>query len=329
MENTLSEHITAADSGAAYDAACKRLLANKNILAWILKCCLEEYRECSVEEIAEKYIEGTPQIAQEAVNPDEVAGSERIRGIQTEDSSICEGTITYDIRFLAAVPGTDEAIRLIINVEAQNDFYPGYPIIKRGIYYCGRMISSQYGTEFTAPQYSKIKKVYSIWVCKNPPKNRRNTINRYSIKEENLVGNVKEAVENYDLLSAVMICLGTHDEEADTGILKLLEVLLSSERKAEEKKRILKEEFFIQMDAALESEVTLMCNLSKGVREEGIQQGIQQGIQKGIQQGRREMLMESIVNLMGAMKLTGEQAMAALGIPEADREWYAKELDKK
>ena len=41
------------------------------------------------------------------------------------------------------------------------------------------------------------------------------------------------------------------------------------------------------------------------------------------------MLMESIVNLMGAMKLTGEQAMAALGIPEADREWYAKELDKK
>ena len=75
------------------------------------------------------------------------------------------------------------------------------------------------------------------------------------------------------------------------------------------------------MNTTLESEVTLMCNLSKGVREEGIQQGIQQG--------RREMLMESIVNLMGAMKLTGEQAMAALGIPEADREWYAKELDKK
>ncbi|MBM6804528.1 hypothetical protein H6B07_18200 [Mediterraneibacter glycyrrhizinilyticus] len=44
----------------------------------------------------------------------------------------------------------------------------------------------------------------------------------------------------------------TNDEEADTGILKLLEVLLSSERKAEEKKRILEEEFFIQTDTALE-----------------------------------------------------------------------------
>ena len=108
----------------------------------------------------------------------------------------------------------------------------------------------------------------------------------------------------------------TNDEEADTGILKLLEVLLSSERKAEEKKRILEEEFFIQMDAALESEVTLMCNLSKGVREEGIQQG------------RQETLMESIANLMRSMKLTCEQAMAALGIPEADWEWYAKKLNK-
>ena len=146
---------------------------------------------------------------------------------------------------------------------------------------------------------------------------RRNTINRYSIKEENLIGEVKEAVENYDLLSAVMICLGNCESEAETGILKLLEVLLSSARGAEEKKRILQEEFSIEMNTTLESEVTLMCNLSKGVREEGIQQG------------RREMLMESIVNLMGAMKLTGEQAMAALGIPEADREWYAKELDKK
>ncbi len=321
MENTLSEHITTSDKGAAYDAACKRLLANKIILAWILKCCLEEYKNCDVAEIAEKYIESMPQIAQEAVNPDEIAGSERIQGLQNEDSSIREGTITYDIRFLATVPGTDDTIRLIINIEAQNNFYPGYPIIKRGIYYCGRLISSQYGTEFTAPHYSKIKKVYSIWICTNPPQNRRNTMNRYSIKEENLIGEVKETVENYDLISAIMICLGNHEEEAEEGILKLLEVLLSSKRKTEEKKKILREEFSINMSTMLEREMVLMCNLSEGVREEGIRQGIQQG--------RREVLLESIGNLMEAMKLTCEQAMAALGIPEADRAWYAKELNKK
>jgi len=42
---------TAGDS-ASYDAACKRLLANKVILAWIMKSCMEEYRNCSIEEIA-------------------------------------------------------------------------------------------------------------------------------------------------------------------------------------------------------------------------------------------------------------------------------------
>lgn len=56
VENTLARNITVARDKAAYDAACKRLLANKVILAWIMKSCLEEYRDFDVEVIAEKYI---------------------------------------------------------------------------------------------------------------------------------------------------------------------------------------------------------------------------------------------------------------------------------
>ena len=47
-ENTLAKNITAAWDKAAYDAACKRLLANKTILAWVMKSCLEEYRDFAV-----------------------------------------------------------------------------------------------------------------------------------------------------------------------------------------------------------------------------------------------------------------------------------------
>jgi len=32
--------------------------------------------------------------------------------------------------------------------------------------------------------YEKIEKVYSIWICMNPPKNRENTITRYRLVEE-------------------------------------------------------------------------------------------------------------------------------------------------
>lgn len=54
------------------------------------------------------------------------------------------------------------------------------------------MISSQYSVEFTDNHYEQVKKVYSIWICANPPKYRENTINRYVIQEENLVGEIME-----------------------------------------------------------------------------------------------------------------------------------------
>ena len=98
VENILAKNITAAGAQGEYDAACKRLLANKIILAWIMKSRLEEFQDFAVDEIAEKYIEGIPQIAQTAVNPDEIPDSqgEQIEGSKTEDSTIKEGTVTYE-----------------------------------------------------------------------------------------------------------------------------------------------------------------------------------------------------------------------------------------
>lgn len=325
IENILAKNITAAGEKAAYDAACKRLLANKVILAWIMKSCMEEYKAHSINEIAERYIEGIPQIAEAAVNLDEdgYEGSEQIRGAKNEDSTIQEGTITYDIRFLAIVPGTGEMIRLIINVEAQNDFYPGYPIIKRALYYCSRMISSQYGSEFTETHYEKIRKVYSIWICPNPPKKRENTITRYCVQEENLVGQVLEQKENYDLLTVVMICLGHAGDDNYTGILKLLDVLLSSDKEAEEKKKILQEDFDIAMTKTLESEVSAMCNLSKGVEERGIAIGLERGMERGLERGLEAATLNAIRNLMETLKLAAEQAMEALKVPKEEKVKYA------
>lgn len=318
-ENMLARNLVSAGKNASYDASCKRLLANKEILAWIMKSCLEEYRDFDVDEIAEKYIEGDPQVAQMELNPDEGMGeSGQIKGMNTEDSTIREGTIAYDIRFWATVPKKAEAIRLIINIEAQNDFYPGYPLVKRGIYYCSRMISSQYGTEFIEAHYEKMKKVYSIWICPHPPKNRENTITRYFIQEENLIGEALEKRENYDLMTVIMICLGRSGSDRYQGILKLLDVLLSSEREVEEKKKILQEEFDIRMTKTLESEVSIMCNLSKGIEESGIKKGIKEGIKEGV--------LSSIKNLMESMGWPVEQAMEALKVPKSEQQQYANML---
>lgn len=173
-ETTVAQGLRVTDGSAGYDEACKRILSEKAILARIMKACLEEYKDCDVDDIAELYIEGSPEVSAVPVLPDEDGAL--INGMDTADKSMREGTIYYDIRFRAVVPKGGERIALIIIVEAQNDFYPGYPLIKRAVYYSCRAISSQYGREFTGSHYENIKKVYSIWICMDPPKKRKNGI---------------------------------------------------------------------------------------------------------------------------------------------------------
>ena len=264
----------------AYDAACKRVLSEKSILAWIMKSCLDEYRDCSIQEIAEKYIEGQPQVGEVPVLPDTAP---RIHGLDTEDKSTAEGTVLYDVRFRAAAPSDGKPIGLIINVEAQNKYHTGYPLVKRGIYYCSRMLSAQHGTEFMNSEYGKIKKVCSIWICLHPPKYRENTITKYRIVEENLVGAAHENAVDYDLLSVFMVCVGGPGNKNHTGILRLLEALFSESLPPAEKKKILQDEFDINMSRAFETEVSEMCNLSQGVWEKGMQSGMEKGMEKGIQ----------------------------------------------
>ena len=44
-------------------------------------------------------------------------------------------------------------------------------------------------------------------------------IQQYSIREEPIVGEAKEEVQNYDLMSAVMICLGEETGKNYGGLL--------------------------------------------------------------------------------------------------------------
>ena len=60
VQNALANRIDTAGEMISYDEACKQVLANKTILAWIMKGCLKEYNDCSISDIAERYIEGEP-----------------------------------------------------------------------------------------------------------------------------------------------------------------------------------------------------------------------------------------------------------------------------
>ena len=385
-ETYLAHIITQTDYEARYDRAAKKLLANKLVLAHILKECVREYQDCSIMDIAQKYIEGEPEVGTIGVNMDDSNSPEqpdikpetvvtqaaevqemnaqamntqevnapamneqtmnahamsiqamntqvtKVQCMGNEDISQNEGTVYYDVRFNAIAPATEEHgnIRLIINAEAQNRFKLKYPLTKRAVYYGSRLISAQHGTVFTKSDYQKLRKVYSIWICVNPAKKFRNTITRYSLKPETIIGNAVEAPENYDLINIVMVCLGKMEEWNDNNLIKFLGVLFQNELSAREKKDILERDFNIPMTETFESEVDDMCNLSQGVaeeamqkgiekgRQEGIEQGIEQGLergrQEGIEQGLQQGRIHALIELVNDGVLTIEKAAEKAGM---------------
>ena len=258
-----------------YDAACKNVLSEKGIIANILQDCVGEFQTCSIDEIVNRCIEGQPETGTVLVEPN--GGISRITSQQVEDKSEREGTVFYDIRFTAVAPSDGKPIRLIINIEAQNNFHPGYPLLKRAIYYCSRMISSQYGTVFTKSHYEKIEKVYSIWICTMPTKKWAYTITRYRMREENLVGQTQAPREDYDLLTPILVCLGSKQYTELKGLLRMLNLVLLDNVSPESKTKTLKEEFHVQVTPHLEKGVAEMCNLSEGIEKRGEARGQARG----------------------------------------------------
>lgn len=63
VENQLAHTIDQTEYDSRYDRTAKKLLANKQILAQIMKGCVNEYSDCTVDDIVEKYIEGTRRLA--------------------------------------------------------------------------------------------------------------------------------------------------------------------------------------------------------------------------------------------------------------------------
>ena len=281
IKSEIAKSIETTNQEAQYDSCVKKLLSEKIILAWILKECVEEFKPFSIKQILKESFEDEPQISTVAVDQDELdyeeesadnnfeeEGSPWIEGMNSEDNSIREGKVYYDIRFSARVPGTKEPVRLIINLEAQKSSKTPYPIIKRAIYYVSRMISSQKNRIFMKSHYEKVRKVCSIWIQMNVDEDMANTITEYSIAEKNIVGSVKEKKTDYDLLSVVMLRLGNADQAKNEPILRLLDVLLSREKQPEEKKEILERDFDIPMTVEMKEEVQVMCNLGEGIYEQ-------------------------------------------------------------
>ena len=265
--NTLGRTLNATSGKSTYDKQVKKLLADKQVLARIIKSCTNEFRNNTIGEIIACI--DTVDIGCEIVNPD---GS--VTTLNLEDYEEGSGNVYYDI-FLHITTKGEHPIRIYLDIEAQNAYNNKYTIPERGIYYCSRMISRQGREELDIAQheYNKIKKVYSIWICPKVPKYVANTITVYKMTQQMICGTVTKRYENrwksnrYDLLEVVVICTD-ENEQTDDKLIGMLNILLSNRLSAEEKKKKLHEEYEIETSSELGKEIDEMTNLSIGFEKE-------------------------------------------------------------
>ena len=277
MNTELKSAVMATDRDAQYDNSAKRLIAHKIILARILVKTVEEFKGMDPIEVA-ALIEGLPYISAVPVEPGltnavHFQNGQRLVGFNTENQELNEGLVRFDIVFYVRMK--DGLSQIIINVEAQKDEPGEYEILNRAVFYVSRLISSQKERDFENSSYDDIKCVYSIWICMNM---EENTMSHIHLTKEDLIGSY-EWKGNLDLLNIIMIGLAKelpeHDETYE--LHRLLGALLSRELTIDEKLDIIGNEYDIPLEENFRKDMSTMCNLSQGVKEEGIAIGRAEG----------------------------------------------------
>ena len=284
-----------------YDKSIKKVLANKPILARILKFTINELSTLSLQQIESCIDSNSVMLGQTFVEPG--LSNPKIISKQLEDDISGEGRIVYDLRFEVNLPD-GEKTKIIINIEAQRKSNPGYSIVNRGIFYIARLLSAQLNTEFTnngsdSAQYDNMKKVYSIWICMDCPEDKKDSIVSYSLKPEILYqGNNRLNIDyTYDYVSVVVVHLSGNPECSQNQLIGMLDTLLS-EMDVKTKKKKLQEEFQLPMTVEIDQEVSDMCNLSLGLWEEAVTEGRLQGVREGRLEGERKGRLESLRDMI-------------------------------
>ena len=244
MKTNLSQTIDITSEVAKYDESVKEILADKQILARILKYTLEEFSDSDINDIIANIDE--PKVSKVRMEPGhtnteifnrELAKPEKIIKESEEDNVPGEGKIFYDIRF--SVYTEKELMKVLINIEAQKSTKPsklGYHLDNRIIYYMSRMVSAQKEVEFAKSNYDSLKPIRSIWICMDAD-DTEDSINRIRFRQETIYGK-DMTLENIDKVQGVIIRLRKNEntEKSRNKLIAMLEELLRKES-AEVKKR--------------------------------------------------------------------------------------------
>ena len=255
------------------DASSKAIFASVPFMAQILKDCVGELSTYSQQEILELCQKADIHFATEPVHDQQTATEILMKqsgtspmdnlssALSVEDTSMSEGAVHFDLLIELTIPmPKGEHIAVVVNVEIQNNGDNVCRIIKRGIYYCSRLISRQKNRTFKAPKYENIRKVYSIWLLAAADDLLANAIRRFSLKEQIITVPQSKMLPlptaYYDMMEVVIAGInGDYMPLGKPNVLELLWLLSSVEIDDVKARHYLQEVFKMKVTETMDTEI--------------------------------------------------------------------------
>ena len=319
-----------ASGDTTLDSPAKRILSWSPVLARVIKYSLDEFDGATAEEVERALL-------------DELRHA-LVGGLSSEDGALGEeGKVRYDILADVPVPGSAERDVLVVNVEPQRGRSDIRYVLRRALYYVGRMVSAQRGRTFQGDGYERLRKVASVWLLPYPPAGLRGTVLSYELRQDRLCGEGSVARRDFDLVQVVLVCVDPGDPDAGGGnpLMSLASALFCEKMGMDERERRLAGHGITLDEQAREDlgdmqtmedligEVHYEWGLEKG-REEGLERGREEGLERGreegLVQGREEGLAQAARALMAAQGLTADAALGLLGVEPDLRERLVNRL---
>ena len=291
-------------NAARLDRGFKTVIHDSDVLSWMLKNSVDELKDRTIEEIKTCL----------DIEPD----GHTVIGKETEYPSSESGTIVTDSVFEVRIPDTEHKVSVIVNIEGQNNPSPGYPLEKRAEYYMARLVSSQKSVDFKNDDYSNLRKTYSIWFILGPRAKDRNTVTRYRMKAENLVGSPERAIPEMETFNIVMINVGRYDSTLPD--VSAFPAALFSKMEDDERQNLMKDRFNIRLDEFISREVKEMASIG--------QDTYNWGFSEGSEKGQVITAAKIVINLICQEGWTLDKALAVADLDESIRPLVEEEVRK-
>lgn len=296
------------------DSPAKSLFQLNEVLAWLLQTIFPCCSRLKISTIVKRYLATADK--QFGTVPVEQNVRPRIRNIGSEDKSVTDGTVCYDLRTELPIPHTPpEPNMVIFNLEMQKNYKGDFISDKRMIFYKCRLVCGQPGMlTHGRVNYKKLAPVVTCWIFPNAPKWMANTISTLSLHETFVQNTVaqkhhrRKSRRGYDFAQVWKFCLND-DVPPPPGqnVLWLLYVLLTRRMSSEEKLKILVEDFGMKAT----EEVKKVSGFTDFIKNEGKKEWKAEGKAEGWE--------ESQLNTYNNMKEKFDEATICecLGITHA------------